>query len=186
MSIDRRNDIFSFVPKDMYFVSWNVSKTTLSDDDNLLTDSTYNRHGVMLAGLETDITAIPTVNFPALDTESVIFKGAGRGYFKGRSDAEGRTKFKIKAYVDFLDQTVSLTTSESKLCRVDFSNCNNNSTFNFVTVAPISYAADDESGDGNGFSGAIESSTLPASGLRAQLMPIFMVLKPMNLVAHLQ
>ena len=77
LSIDRRNSIFGFTPGNMYQIAWGVKKTALSSDENVLTDTTHTKRGIMLVGAE---TAIADVRHHAAVPDSLIsFKGKGRG-----------------------------------------------------------------------------------------------------------
>ncbi|MCH9845176.1 MAG: transferrin-binding protein-like solute binding protein, partial [Alphaproteobacteria bacterium] len=153
MSINRTSDVFGFSPKNIYYVSWTLKNTTLSDDENLLEDNTYTRRGAMLVGAESDENSIPIVNYPALDSGPIKFSGKGRGYYNDETGVEKGTKFNVTANIDFVNKNISLATSYAELCNANIADCQRDTAFDFVTATPLSYAGS------NGISGAIESKT---------------------------
>ncbi len=163
IAIDRRSNVFGFVAKDMYQVRWSVSKTALSNDENILTDTTYNKRGMILVGSETTIADVR--HHADVPDSLVSFKGKGRGYYNGAAPDQKGTIFDITVNADLHNKTVGLSTGFMKTCTISYTNCVSNTTLNFMTAEPLSYAADVNGGDGNSISGAVISRTYSDSSL---------------------
>ena len=145
LQVSRHSNVFGFHTNNIVYVNWSLVKNALTDNADTLNDNTYTQRGMMLVGNESPMGAIPTANYPFLDSRAE-FKGKGRGYYTSASGDEKGTKFNIDAMIDFSNKEVSLTTSHLKLCTTSFGDCKNNTTLNFVTEKPISYTSNDVSG----------------------------------------
>ena len=156
--VSRHDNVFDFWPNNMLYVNWDLSKETLSDDNDVLSDKTHTTRGMMIVGIESEISAIPNKNYPFLDSYGE-FIGKGRGYYNSALGVSSTTLFVMTVNVDFTNQMVSLASSNTRLCNsLEFTSCSSNSMFDFSTgETPISY----KDGDGvisNNISGNIASA----------------------------
>ena len=148
--------IFGYTSIHIAYIDWNISKsgTDLTATNKNLIDSNYDIAGMMVTGVETADSNIPT-------TGTVTFNGAGRGYVDFSDDTLSRkgVTFTMTAIADFDNTEVTLTSTDSMECDTDFtSSCSSQSKYNFQTANPINYTDPTDSTIKNNISGAITNS----------------------------
>ena len=84
--MSRHSDHFGFWSANMLYIDWNLTKETLSDNDNVLNGNSNTIRGMMIAGIESATDAFPDKNYLALDGS--VFKGKGRGYYQSAANAQ--------------------------------------------------------------------------------------------------
>ncbi|MCH9852093.1 MAG: transferrin-binding protein-like solute binding protein [Alphaproteobacteria bacterium] len=120
ITADRSSNLFGFASAYMVYVSWSLDKEAdLTETNTTLTAGSFDKDGMMLAGIET------TNNALASNTGVVGFEGKGKGVY-GVLDSFGNfnaydTVFTVTANVDFSDSTIALTTKHDLYSYLDFS-----------------------------------------------------------------
>ena len=143
ISLSRDTNLFGFETTDMVYINWSLSKNLPTDEQTLIA-SKEQRHGMMIAGIETDFSNIPIVS-------SVDFTGKGRGTYGNITDNTGfDTIFDVTAEVNFATDRIVIR-SENTCEAVANADCadggvNRKDLLDFTTVE-ITYYDNDISGD---------------------------------------
>ncbi len=148
------NSIFGFDSENIAYISWHINKTAdLTDANAAATATSYDIDGMMVAGLQ-------TLDANITETGSANFSGKGRGYLNDDMGNRTTTIFDIDATVGFTGKTVSLATSNSIKCDIDFANCEQTETasLNFKTTSAINYETSNNNVVTNNISGDIINS----------------------------
>ncbi|MCH9852150.1 MAG: hypothetical protein K0U45_01455, partial [Alphaproteobacteria bacterium] len=110
ITISRDASLFGFAATDMVYIDWEISEALLATDTKV--NDVEKRHGMMIAGIETDFARIPIINPAGLD--SVMFTGKGRGFYGDiAADTGFHTVFDVTAIVDFVDKDVTMSSDNT-------------------------------------------------------------------------
>ncbi len=146
----RDEGLFGFKASDMVFIDWEITEALPAMNATVTTaNNIEKRHGMMIAGLETEFAHIPTANPTGL--ASATFRGKGRGIYGNIADDEGfQTRVILTANVDFAVRKLNITGSGTVRCS-DASNpgtctVDNTSFLNFK-ASGITYSSNNISGD---------------------------------------
>ncbi len=107
ISVDRGVAFFGFASNYMAHIGWNITKETdrLDGDKLVLEDEIYDISGSMIAGVETDVSDVPTEG-------GTNFTGKGRGTYGDLTESYD-TIFDMMAMVDFSDKTIIIRSSKT-------------------------------------------------------------------------
>nr|MCH9845177.1 transferrin-binding protein-like solute binding protein [Alphaproteobacteria bacterium] len=155
-----RSDMFGFASNDMAYISWNLTKSasTLNDESAVSTDNVFDIKGDMIAGIKTE-------NGNILRFGATKFTGEGRGTYGVIANnvlTSYETIFEVTASVNFVDRDVTI--SSSQVCEVvAAADCGiaRSVSLEFTTDA-IAYTGNSISGDvalieNNQFSGTLDA-----------------------------
>ncbi|MCH9852087.1 MAG: transferrin-binding protein-like solute binding protein [Alphaproteobacteria bacterium] len=102
ITVSRDASLFGFESSDMVYIDWEISQSLPTNAQTTKVDNIKKRHGMMIAGIETEFLSIPTVNL-------VMFTGKGRGYYGNvAGDTGSDTIFDVTAIVDFADKNIRI------------------------------------------------------------------------------
>ncbi len=116
VEIDRKA-VFGFDSIYMAHISWEFSRIQADISTTANSDNIFTNTGSIVTGIETEITAFPTIG------ADVAFTGTGRGYYSDL-DAEQnyQTIFDTTAIVNFVDKNVTIKI-ENTCKAVDAADC---------------------------------------------------------------
>ncbi len=108
IQVDKRDDAFGFTTQYMARIEW-----TLSRDERVLTatnpeDNIYDTVGVMVAGIETDASALPS-------SDIIAFQGEGQGEY-GEEEKKYQTVFDVIAHINFTTNLATIYSSKTMQC----------------------------------------------------------------------
>ncbi|MCH9844884.1 MAG: transferrin-binding protein-like solute binding protein [Alphaproteobacteria bacterium] len=107
IEVDRSSDFFGFEADFMAYIGWHIAQkeNDLDANDAVLTDSIYNKNGMMLAGVET---------VSILTTGNIKLQGKGHGVY-GDVNESYKTIFDTNVDVNF--GTKKITIGSSNTCK---------------------------------------------------------------------
>ncbi len=139
INVSRDTSLFGFEATDMVYISWNIVEKLGNYEKR---DRQQKRHGMMIAGIESELAQIPTI-------ESVTFSGKGRGYYANLKTETGfHTIFNVTAQVNFANKSLFISSDAPQRCTdvEDASTCTG-SGLNGFNAINIQFLANNISGD---------------------------------------
>ncbi len=111
IEVDRSIDAFGFNTQYMAHIEWTLKRPVITLTATNPEDSIYDIVGVMVAGIETEDTMIPS-------DKLIAFEGEGKGEY-GEEDKKYQTIFNIKANIDFTNRLATINSSETMRCTLN-------------------------------------------------------------------
>nr|MCH9843968.1 transferrin-binding protein-like solute binding protein [Alphaproteobacteria bacterium] len=108
----RDDDLFEFEASDMVFIDWEITEALPMAGTKT---NQEKRHGMMIAGLETEFAHIPTANPTGL--ASARFTGRGNGFYEDiAANTSLQTRVILTANVDFAARKLDIIGSGTAKC----------------------------------------------------------------------
>ncbi|MCH9852463.1 MAG: transferrin-binding protein-like solute binding protein, partial [Alphaproteobacteria bacterium] len=151
LEADRSSGFFGFDTEYMAYIGWHIAQkeSDLSTNSTVLTDSIYNKNGMMLAGIETTAT-----DLNAISVNDTTFTGKGSGIY-GDANESYKTIFSVIATINFGARNITIKSHDT--CKASSCGVKLNS-LNFSTSALSFEDPDDATASVNLISGAINTT----------------------------